>query len=227
MTPAEPVTGLILSGGGARAAYQVGVLTAIAELLPDGGRNPFPVIVGTSAGSMIAALCASGIPPWFMVAHSRGEIFDGLVGPDGRPAADADRSAGAPRAVGVSVAGLVDRAGERYLFGAHLPWRDAPLRRPSVRFCTRNGSQKIGIVTFHGAFHGRTMGALSVTGSKTIQRRGFGPLVVAMDSHGGSLYARTKSAARERRAGPLPRPSRWLTFSFTSAMSSSFLDNTY
>ena len=34
MRPAEPVTGLILSGGGARAAYQVGVLAAIAELLP-------------------------------------------------------------------------------------------------------------------------------------------------------------------------------------------------
>ena len=38
---------------------------------------------------------ASGVPPWFMVAHSRGEVFDGLTGPDGRPAADADRSAGA------------------------------------------------------------------------------------------------------------------------------------
>jgi NTE family protein len=52
-------------------------------------------IVGTSAGSMIGALVAAGVPPWFMVAHSRGEVFEGLVGPDGRPAADADRSAGA------------------------------------------------------------------------------------------------------------------------------------
>ena len=33
--------------------------------------------------------------------------------------------------------------------------------------------------------------------------RGFGPLVVAMDSHGGSLYARVKSDARRRRAGAL------------------------
>ncbi|MBP5144013.1 hypothetical protein HUT00_35960, partial [Pseudomonas chlororaphis] len=31
MSPAEPVTGLILSGGGARAAYQVGVLAAMQE----------------------------------------------------------------------------------------------------------------------------------------------------------------------------------------------------
>jgi len=35
----------------------------------------------------------------------------------------------APRAVGVAAAGLVDAAGERFLFGAHLPWRDAPVRR--------------------------------------------------------------------------------------------------
>src|SRR5262252_9980371 len=32
-------------------------------------------------------------------------------------------------------------------------------------------------IAFTGAFHGRTMGALSVTASKTVQRRGFGPLV--------------------------------------------------
>ncbi|MCB2253362.1 patatin-like phospholipase family protein [Pseudomonas chlororaphis] len=60
MSSAEPVTGLILSGGGARAAYQVGVLAAIAELLPAGASNPFPVIVGTSAGAINAVSLASG-----------------------------------------------------------------------------------------------------------------------------------------------------------------------
>ncbi|EZI26338.1 patatin-like phospholipase family protein [Pseudomonas extremaustralis] len=60
MRPTEPVTGLILSGGGARAAYQVGVLAAIAELLPPGAPNPFPVIVGTSAGAINAVTLASG-----------------------------------------------------------------------------------------------------------------------------------------------------------------------
>lgn len=38
--------------------------------------------------------------------------------------------------IGVSAAGLVDRAGERYLFGAHLPWRDVPLR---ARIAERSG----------------------------------------------------------------------------------------
>lgn len=56
----QPLTGLILSGGGARAAYQVGVLAAIAELLPNAACNPFPVIVGTSAGAINAVGLASG-----------------------------------------------------------------------------------------------------------------------------------------------------------------------
>ncbi len=47
--------GLILSGGGARAAYQVGVLMGIAELIAPGECNPFPVICGTSAGAINAA----------------------------------------------------------------------------------------------------------------------------------------------------------------------------
>jgi NTE family protein len=47
--------GLVLSGGGARAAYQVGVLRAIAEILPPNTANPFDVICGTSAGALNAA----------------------------------------------------------------------------------------------------------------------------------------------------------------------------
>ncbi len=54
----KPKVGLVLTGGGARAAYQVGVLRAIADLLPDKRRNPFPVICGTSAGAINAASIA-------------------------------------------------------------------------------------------------------------------------------------------------------------------------
>lgn len=50
--------GLILTGGGARAAYQVGVLKAIAEMLPRNTQNPFPVICGTSAGAFNAVTLA-------------------------------------------------------------------------------------------------------------------------------------------------------------------------
>ncbi len=57
-SPAPPRVGLVLTGGGARAAYQVGVLQAIAAMLPEGAPNPFPVICGTSAGAINAASLA-------------------------------------------------------------------------------------------------------------------------------------------------------------------------
>jgi NTE family protein len=50
--------GLVLPGGGARAAYQVGVLRAIADLLPARASNPFPVVTGTSAGAVNATAIA-------------------------------------------------------------------------------------------------------------------------------------------------------------------------
>lgn len=49
---------LVLTGGGARAAYQVGVLNAIKELLPVARTNPFPILCGTSAGAVNAATLA-------------------------------------------------------------------------------------------------------------------------------------------------------------------------
>lgn len=55
-------TGLILTGGGARAAYQVGVLQAIHAILWEAGwppaRNPFEIICGTSAGAINATALA-------------------------------------------------------------------------------------------------------------------------------------------------------------------------
>ncbi|HEX4780524.1 MAG TPA: patatin-like phospholipase family protein [Usitatibacter sp.] len=51
-------TGLVLAGGGARAAYQVGVLKALKEMLPDPKVNPFPIICGTSAGAVNAGALA-------------------------------------------------------------------------------------------------------------------------------------------------------------------------
>ena len=51
-------TALVLPGGGARAAYQAGVLTCICEMLPDPTINPFPIVCGTSAGAINAATLA-------------------------------------------------------------------------------------------------------------------------------------------------------------------------
>jgi NTE family protein len=54
-----PRIGLVLSGGGARAAYQVGVLKAVAELTPRDAPLPFRIISGTSAGAIIGSIVAS------------------------------------------------------------------------------------------------------------------------------------------------------------------------
>jgi len=64
MAQAANLTGLVLSGGGARAAYQVGVLRGIATLLRDpalghSGPLPFPVVCGTSAGAINAVALAA------------------------------------------------------------------------------------------------------------------------------------------------------------------------
>jgi len=61
--PHQPVTALVLMGGGARTAYQVGVLRALAamlEMLPQAPKTfPFKILVGTSAGALNAAYLAS------------------------------------------------------------------------------------------------------------------------------------------------------------------------
>jgi NTE family protein len=49
----------VLTGGGARSAYQVGVMRAVAELLPRDAPSPFHVITGTSAGAIVAANIAA------------------------------------------------------------------------------------------------------------------------------------------------------------------------
>ena len=55
----KPKSALVLPGGGARGAFQVGVLKALAELVPKGTKNPFAVISGTSAGAVNSVVLAS------------------------------------------------------------------------------------------------------------------------------------------------------------------------
>jgi 4-aminobutyrate aminotransferase len=67
----------------------------------------------------------------------------------------------------------------------------APFEEKARVFLTNSGTEAVegaiklaryhthrpGIIAFEGAFHGRTMGALSLTNSKVKQRAGFGPLI--------------------------------------------------
>jgi NTE family protein len=66
-------SGLVLAGGGARAAYQVGALQAMKEMLPDPKVNPFAIICGTSAGAVNAGALA-------VDADDFGRAVDNLLG---------------------------------------------------------------------------------------------------------------------------------------------------
>ena len=90
----RPRVGLVLGAGGVLGgAWLAGSLAALVERT---GWDPAAadVVVGTSAGSMIAALLTGGVPPWFMAAHSAGDSFPGLLDVNGNPTDEADRSAG-------------------------------------------------------------------------------------------------------------------------------------
>jgi NTE family protein len=82
------------AGGVLGGAWLTGALHAIAR---ETGWDPGSSnrIVGTSAGAMVGALLACGVPPWFMLAHSAGEDFAGLRDARGSSASSADRAAGA------------------------------------------------------------------------------------------------------------------------------------
>lgn len=87
--------GLVLGAGGVvGGAWLTGGLDALARQT---GWDPASAdfVVGTSAGAMIGSLCAAGVPPWFMVAFSQGERFEGVSDAEGRPATSADRGGGA------------------------------------------------------------------------------------------------------------------------------------
>ena len=78
-----PVSGahklaLVLSGGGARAAYQVGVLAAIAAKLAPHAPNPFAIVCGTSAGAINAAAIAAGAAHFALTANRLRRLWAGL-----------------------------------------------------------------------------------------------------------------------------------------------------
>jgi NTE family protein len=66
--------GLILTGGGARAAYQVGVLKALSEIHPRPDW-PFPIIVGTSAGAVAATILAGNVLRWHQTVSDIEQVW--------------------------------------------------------------------------------------------------------------------------------------------------------
>ena len=78
MSKSKPAVGLVLAGGGARAAYQVGVLMAVAHMLPRNSGNPFPIISGTSAGAINAVGLAAGATHFRRATAFLAKMWKGL-----------------------------------------------------------------------------------------------------------------------------------------------------
>ena len=78
--PARPRVraGLVLTGGGARAAYQVGVVKAVRDILGNPVKNPFPILVGTSAGAINAATLAAYADDYTRAVGNLLEVWENM-----------------------------------------------------------------------------------------------------------------------------------------------------
>ncbi len=118
--------GLVLGGGGILGgAWLIGSLYALAERT-GWDLSAASHIVGTSAGSVIGALIAERMPPWFIVHHQRGGDVEGMTDAVGRPIEAADE--GSRRLITWS--GQVPRpvlgSPKLALCSALRPWRYPP-----------------------------------------------------------------------------------------------------
>ncbi len=75
----SPRIGLVLPGGGARAAYEAGVIQALVELWPGGGGSRIDVVTGTSAGALNAVYLASRTADLERGAHDLAALWSTLT----------------------------------------------------------------------------------------------------------------------------------------------------
>ncbi len=116
-------TGLVLTGGGARAAYQVGALRALAEVLGP-GPLPFDIIAGISAGAINSLVVATGAEDFARVTQRLRATWESLT-PDRvyRTGTLRLASIGSRWIRDLSAGGLIGKSGINYLLDP------APLRR--------------------------------------------------------------------------------------------------
>ena len=155
---APPLTGLVLTGGGARAAYQVGVLKAVARIRRQSGwvtDNPFPVITGTSAGAINAAALAC-----------RADNFDGAV----QTLCDVWENFHAEQVYRADSLGVI-RTGARWLTMVSLGWVIARWRRARPRSLLDNSpleallNRLVDVDRLHAVMRAGHLHGLAVTAS--------------------------------------------------------------
>lgn len=154
-----PLTGLVLSGGGARAAYQVGVLHAIAQLrrgtAASPRRSPFGVICGTSAGAINAAALACNADQFDATVEGLVQVWQQL------------RTSQVYRADSLGVV----RSGAQWLTMLSIGWLLARWRRARPRSMLDNApltdllNELVPLQRLPRMLRGRHLQALAVTAS--------------------------------------------------------------
>lgn len=147
----SPGTGLILTGGGARAAYQVGVLLAVAKLSSNPRRNPFPILCGTSAGAINAASIACVADDFGKAVGILADVWRNMRAGDIYRADAIGIGASVARWLSMLVAGWLVRNPPRSLLD------NSPLRELLVRHLDFSGIERS---IANGALH-----AVSITAS--------------------------------------------------------------
>ncbi|KQV97232.1 patatin-like phospholipase family protein [Rhizobacter sp. Root1221] len=155
----DGVTGLILTGGGARAAYQVGVLKAIAQIRREAApwrkENPFPVIAGTSAGAINAAALATHCDDFDKAVAQLAQVWENFR---------------AEQVYRSDALGVI-RTGARWLTMMSLGWVIARWRRARQRSLLDNApledllNQLVRVERLKGLMQAGHLQALAVTAS--------------------------------------------------------------
>jgi len=158
-------TGLVLTGGGARAAYQVGVLQALAEIAP-AGQIPFDVLAGISAGAINGVALAAGAEDFRDAVKRLSDTWSTLT-PDRifRTGALKLASIGSRWLRDLSAGGLIGKSSINYLLDSsplrQLLRREIPIRRMrrqlragrlrAVAISATNYHTGVGVTFFEGA----------------------------------------------------------------------------
>lgn len=172
----EPVIRTPLPGPRARA-----IIERDARVVSPSYTRGYPLVIERGSGSMVEDVdgnvfldCAAGIAV-NATGHSHPEVV---------------------RAIREQADRFLHMSGTDFYYEPQVQLAEelaavAPMAGPSRAFFSNSGAEAVeaslklaryatkrpNIIAFLGAFHGRTMGALSLTASKTVQRKGFGPFV--------------------------------------------------
>lgn len=159
MSHPVPRSALVLTGGGARAAYQAGVLKAIAELAPDPRCNPFPILCGTSAGAINAATLASGAEDFGASVRNMLDVWQNMHAAQVYRADPAGIAASGARWLSALAFGWFSRRAPRSLLdNSPLPQLlEAHVRFPHIERAIEGGSLYAVSITCSGYTSGQSV----------------------------------------------------------------------